>query len=880
MAKKRTESLKQALSIPTTNKPITEDNSGSLLSYKNSGVSLLSLTQSRQAWTTSAFRRFSHKQEIEFKPKLPDKTNPNPQLTILGKCTINIGPHTFRDTRLIEVVYEKIRDPVEQGTSGTTQLPTQTQNQPEHKPSQPPLPIAIRPHMRVQPQTPTPIAPQASGKPLITTLQRIRPIAASPATTTTSTNTSSAAPTLQGTQITAFMQTVMQSVNPNQIVQLQGLLRQQQSGIPLSSEQRSALLQQLNTLHQLLMPIQPQTSDQLQMLQQSQQRQSTQTQQFSTHSVASISRQQSPSIKPREIVRHDVLLEFKENRCDKWLFPKNAILEAITISEPYEASATSMCILVLASFYLPDAADKPSSRQKCQAVTMQLSNLTQVMWDALRKSTNDISAVYKSMVERATHQPNRVYVQYRLPCDYPEELLESFANRVARLDGRLIIDTVSGITKGERKRKADKGKADANVEVTSKDEKGKGKQREREKEKNEEEQSDSPEQSPPKKRKNSTKASEVRSPKTSNTPKKTKSTQEASSLSPAISQPPSHASSSGSKRCAYCGSKTTPMWRRGPDGAGTLCNACGVKWKQGKIIVKATGASANNTNNDVQAQPQTTTKSRKQSVSAGSASTTTLRKKSARSLSVSEGAASHTDEDDGRVQSGSSTARPSVQRRRTSLKRAVSKAESSATATSGALSAAHSSLPAILGGDIVDSPDTSTPEILNSPLRSPGDQYSSNTSIPAVSSIISQPRVQANTSMISIYPLNLKLFSISFGPNNAHFTQPNCSVALYQEYFKIKLSKEGFDRTSIDIWKDTIEDIQYSSEIDPVTRSPLLVFKANVGQYLTRFDQELLSPDRNETLVIFKCVNMPTTGDNSGANDLKIILQSWFVNQS
>ena len=27
------------------------------------------------------------------------------------------------------------------------------------------------------------------------------------------------------------------------------------------------------------------------------------------------------------------------------------------------------------------------------------------------------------------------------------------------------------------------------------------------------------------------------------------------------------------------------MWRRGPGGPGTLCNACGVKWKHGKILV-------------------------------------------------------------------------------------------------------------------------------------------------------------------------------------------------------------------------------------------------------------------------------------------------------
>lgn len=47
----------------------------------------------------------------------------------------------------------------------------------------------------------------------------------------------------------------------------------------------------------------------------------------------------------------------------------------------------------------------------------------------------------------------------------------------------------------------------------------------------------------------------------------------------------SRSSQSGSvKKCLYCGSKSTPMWRRGPQGAGTLCNACGVKWKHGKIL--------------------------------------------------------------------------------------------------------------------------------------------------------------------------------------------------------------------------------------------------------------------------------------------------------
>ncbi|KAI9505292.1 hypothetical protein BX070DRAFT_221840 [Coemansia spiralis] len=36
--------------------------------------------------------------------------------------------------------------------------------------------------------------------------------------------------------------------------------------------------------------------------------------------------------------------------------------------------------------------------------------------------------------------------------------------------------------------------------------------------------------------------------------------------------------------CKYCRCTETPIWRRGPSGAGTLCNACGVKWKLGKIL--------------------------------------------------------------------------------------------------------------------------------------------------------------------------------------------------------------------------------------------------------------------------------------------------------
>lgn len=37
-------------------------------------------------------------------------------------------------------------------------------------------------------------------------------------------------------------------------------------------------------------------------------------------------------------------------------------------------------------------------------------------------------------------------------------------------------------------------------------------------------------------------------------------------------------SNSKKRKCEFCGTLETPMWRRGPTGKGTLCNACGVKW--------------------------------------------------------------------------------------------------------------------------------------------------------------------------------------------------------------------------------------------------------------------------------------------------------------
>ncbi|XP_024009589.1 GATA transcription factor 1 [Eutrema salsugineum] len=38
------------------------------------------------------------------------------------------------------------------------------------------------------------------------------------------------------------------------------------------------------------------------------------------------------------------------------------------------------------------------------------------------------------------------------------------------------------------------------------------------------------------------------------------------------------------RKCQHCGAEKTPQWRAGPSGPKTLCNACGVRYKSGRLV--------------------------------------------------------------------------------------------------------------------------------------------------------------------------------------------------------------------------------------------------------------------------------------------------------
>ncbi|KAE8734477.1 GATA transcription factor 2 [Hibiscus syriacus] len=44
------------------------------------------------------------------------------------------------------------------------------------------------------------------------------------------------------------------------------------------------------------------------------------------------------------------------------------------------------------------------------------------------------------------------------------------------------------------------------------------------------------------------------------------------------------AAETGVRRCTHCASDKTPQWRTGPLGPKSLCNACGVRYKSGRLV--------------------------------------------------------------------------------------------------------------------------------------------------------------------------------------------------------------------------------------------------------------------------------------------------------
>ncbi|XWS45873.1 hypothetical protein CRYUN_Cryun14cG0016600 [Craigia yunnanensis] len=95
-----------------------------------------------------------------------------------------------------------------------------------------------------------------------------------------------------------------------------------------------------------------------------------------------------------------------------------------------------------------------------------------------------------------------------------------------------------------------------------------------------------------------TRSKRSKAPTTSNTTTWTTMSEEAATLTgkskakKEIQRQASPLADGGVRRCTHCASEKTPQWRTGPLGSKTLCNACGVRYKSGRLVPEYRPASS------------------------------------------------------------------------------------------------------------------------------------------------------------------------------------------------------------------------------------------------------------------------------------------------
>ncbi|XP_020594640.1 GATA transcription factor 15-like [Phalaenopsis equestris] len=69
--------------------------------------------------------------------------------------------------------------------------------------------------------------------------------------------------------------------------------------------------------------------------------------------------------------------------------------------------------------------------------------------------------------------------------------------------------------------------------------------------------------------------------------------------------------SDGSKSCTDCGTTKTPLWRGGPSGPKSLCNACGIRYrKKRRAVIGSTKERREATRNSSNSKQMTSLKMR------------------------------------------------------------------------------------------------------------------------------------------------------------------------------------------------------------------------------------------------------------------------------
>ncbi|KAF9349176.1 hypothetical protein BGX34_001981, partial [Mortierella sp. NVP85] len=582
--------------------------------------------------------------------------------------------------------------------------------------------------------------------------------------------------------------------------------------------------------------------------------------------------------------KHQVVMEFKENPGTLWLFPEEASLEFTPANECKKTQiSASFRLSMSASTGVMDRSG--SGDQHTQPVLHTITLVIQQATTALREGLELAVKGTKTTVHPSSHKPVDPPSRPHTPSTYSEDPSEILGS----------------------------GKPSNNNSNHHHNH------------------SNSTSSSSPAKRKQDTmnenqKSLKTKRPKDNHDEKSTGSSKKkalagAGPKKNGLSAPPSNGAQQ--KRCGYCNCTITPMWRRGPSGPSTLCNACGVKWKHGKIL------------QDVQdTQQQQTTQRAGGGGGHASNSNSATHTRATSSSSSSNNNSKHSNHasqngsgrhgDDTKVESNTAKKRSSSSSHTASSRRALetktgdnagSKENSKRSRAVEAdkivpVKKRHSSKASVSPpgprmvsvhelGDPARTPfegSSSTKkhvydDEIDEDLQLPSGHFersrnghghsdhmaagtaSSSASTISTRSDVAAPGIdndmEADESMpandtgadeeefsesalqsFDAFPLQLPTISIAFGPSNASYTFPNCGVILHESHFQIKLAQAD-ERTEIDVWKEGIEATE-SEAVNVGDGERMIIMKILLRQYLTRFDKELLNPDRNECLIVFQ----------------------------
>ncbi|KAI7857002.1 hypothetical protein BDC45DRAFT_436489 [Circinella umbellata] len=528
-----------------------------------------------------------------------------------------------------------------------------------------------------------------------------------------------------------------------------------------------------------------------------------------------------PQIQPppethRELVFTDLVMEFKENAGERFIFPKEAIVEVSSHKKPSQLTASFLLPVIDRQDFFRDAGEKVAlwGHQSISEtirnfattldqpmeeidennipVNIRLSPVDESLLHVILSTVQPAETVREKMMIRLKTLPTRTYLQYHSAMNKTIMLLEKASS---------IPDVIHGPVTAEKRRN----------ELLNAIHLGKR-----------------------------PRSDEELLPKSKS----------------------AHIKDDGLRKCAYCSAKTTTMWRPGPAGQGTLCNSCGLMWSQGKILKDAPICSK-------EEQKRRAKEERERRRHEEAMEAENERKKQLLELEQQK------QKQEEKQQQQTASNRKGSTQGKNSMRHAAQQSKKQKQKQKKVKQKQQEQQTIIVPAPITPiTPITPIAPAASAPAA-PADSTSTSVSASSTSTPTNEIK-QESRSLLYHNPHGIALptLSIDFGPSFL-FVHPACSILLIENCFSIRLVKEGFppvsmmiDKTQLKYAKfEVIEEKQLKREVLTMTVIP------EEGPVLHQFNTDLLIPgDRTKHMKIRFLEKLDTHGAV-----VQRILEQWLL---